>query len=152
LQVPSIIDGTVIRAVDGLLFGTRDALLAYCNGVTSAVTAPTSSGFLAGLSTVFSTSAAHKLADGAVIHEVSALHVRLSLSSAISVSTQIAALRELLLAEGEGQGQLGRRFTEVAAVGIHSVEIYDYTNSLLNLARGRFSSSSMWTVRTSSRA
>ncbi|KAJ7902882.1 hypothetical protein B0H14DRAFT_1149959 [Mycena olivaceomarginata] len=46
-----------------------------------------------GLSTVFSTAAAHKLVDGAVVQEVAALHVRLF--SGISVSTQMAALREL---------------------------------------------------------
>jgi hypothetical protein len=81
---------------------------------------------LAGLSTVFSTAAAHKLVDGAVIQEVAALHVELSLSSGISVSTQIAALRELLLGEGKKEGHLDRRFSEVALVGgIYSVEIHE---------------------------
>ncbi|KAJ6491350.1 hypothetical protein C8R47DRAFT_1045160 [Mycena vitilis] len=109
--VPPLIDGTVMKASDGLLFATRDALLAYRNGVTSAVTAPSSRGFLSGLSSVFSTVAAHKLEDGAVIQEVAALHVALSLSSGISVSTQIATLRGLLL--GEGQGDLAQRFSDV---------------------------------------
>jgi hypothetical protein len=38
--VPPIIDGTAIKAADGLFFGTCDALLGYRNGVTSVVTAP----------------------------------------------------------------------------------------------------------------
>ncbi|KAJ6616478.1 carbohydrate esterase family 9 protein [Mycena sp. CBHHK59/15] len=113
MNVPNIIDGAVIKAADGLLFGSRDALLAYRSGVTSAITAPSSSGFLAGLSTVFSTAAAHKLVDGAVIQEVAALHVALSLSSGISVSTQIATLRSLLL--GRGKDELGARFGDVVA-------------------------------------
>jgi hypothetical protein len=114
MKVPEIIDGTVIRASDGLLFATRDALLAYRNGVTSAVTAPSSRGFLAGLSTVFSTAAANKLVDGAVIQDVAALHVALSLSSGISVSTHIATLRGLLL--GAGAGDLAEQFSDVVAV------------------------------------
>ncbi|KAJ7731100.1 carbohydrate esterase family 9 protein [Mycena maculata] len=112
-NVPEIVDGSIIKAADGLLFATRDALLGYRNGVTSAVTAPSSYGFLAGLSTVFSTVAPHKLVDGAVIQEVAALHVALSLSSRISVSTQIATLRSLLL--GAGQGEIGQRFGDVVA-------------------------------------
>ncbi|KAJ7253712.1 carbohydrate esterase family 9 protein [Mycena haematopus] len=109
-QVPPIIDGTAIKAVDGLLFGTRDALLGYRSGVTSAVTAP-SGGFISGLSTAFSTVAAHKLVEGAVIQEIAALHVAVSLSSRVSVSTQIATLRGLLL--GEGKGTLSQRFSDV---------------------------------------
>ncbi|KAJ7089245.1 carbohydrate esterase family 9 protein [Mycena belliarum] len=113
MLVPDIIGGTVIKAADGLLFATRDALLGYRNGVTSAVTAPSSRGFLSGLSTVFSTAAAHKLIDGAVPQEVAALHVALSLSSGVSVSTQIATLRGLLL--GEGTTDLAKRFADVVA-------------------------------------
>ncbi|KAF7348547.1 Carbohydrate esterase family 9 protein [Mycena venus] len=134
-QIPPIIDGTAIKAVDGLLFGTRDALLGYRNGVTSAVTAP-SGGFLSGLSTVFSTAAPHKLADGAVIQEVTALHVALSLSSGVSVSTQIATLRGLLL--GAGKGDLGQRFEDVVAGKIPLVihaESADVIASLLVLKK-----------------
>ncbi|KAJ7636950.1 carbohydrate esterase family 9 protein [Roridomyces roridus] len=113
MLVPGIIDGKLMKASDGLLFASRDAYLAYRNGVTSAVVAPTSRGFLSGLSAVFSTSAAHKLVDGAVIQEVTAIHVTLSLSSGISVSTQIATLRGLLL--GGGEGEIGQYFGDVAA-------------------------------------
>jgi len=113
MKVPEIIDGTVIKAADGLLFATRDALLAYRNGVTTAVTAPSSYGFLSGLSAAFSLVADHKLVDGAVIQEVAALHVTLSLSFGVSVSTQIATLRSLLL--GGGKDDVARRFSDVAA-------------------------------------
>ncbi|KAJ7669345.1 carbohydrate esterase family 9 protein [Mycena polygramma] len=135
-QIPEIVDGTVIKAADGLLFATRDALLGYRNGVTSAVTAPSSRGFLAGLSTVFSTVAGHKLADSAVIQEVAALHVGLSLSSAISVSTQIATLRGLLL--DQGKGDLAQRFGDVVAGKIPlvvDVESADIIASVLALKK-----------------
>ncbi|KAJ7669296.1 carbohydrate esterase family 9 protein [Mycena polygramma] len=134
--IPKIIDGTVIKAADGLLFATRDALLGYRNGVTSAVTAPSSYGFLSGLSTVFSTVAGHKLADGAVTQEVTALHVGLSLSSVVSVSTQIATLRGLLL--GQGKGDISRRFSDVVARKIPlvvTVESADIIASVLVLKK-----------------
>lgn len=107
----------MIRAVDGLLFSTRDALIAYRSGVTTGVTAPDSSGFLAGLSTAFNTGASHKLIDGAVLQDDVALHVAISLSSSVSVSTQIATLRKLLL--GDVKGDLGTQFTKVVEVRDH---------------------------------
>lgn len=104
-RIPGVLNGSeVIRAVDGLLFATRDALLAYRAGVTSAVTAPASNGLVAGLSTIFSTGAAHGLQAGAVVQDVAALHVSIShrWSGSPSVSTQIAALRNLLLHSNDG--------------------------------------------------
>ncbi|CDO72361.1 hypothetical protein BN946_scf184977.g58 [Trametes cinnabarina] len=104
-NVPAIVGGTgmVIRAADGLQFGTRNALYAYRYGVTTGVVAPQGSGFLAGLSTAFSTAAAHKLEDGALVQEVGGLHVSIHPRGKPSVSTQIAALRELLLGGGTGE-------------------------------------------------
>ena len=47
---------------------------------------------------MFSTGAAHKLAHGAIIQEVTALHVSVGhFAPRPSISTQIAALRSLLL-------------------------------------------------------
>ncbi|KAL1938740.1 hypothetical protein VTO73DRAFT_11343 [Trametes versicolor] len=105
--VPEIVggEGALIRAADGLQFGTRDALLAYRSGVTSGITAPQSTGFLAGLSAAFSTVSHHKLEDGALLQDVGALHVSISPVGVPSVSTQIAALRHLLL--GKTKGELG---------------------------------------------
>jgi hypothetical protein len=72
--------------------------LAYRAGVTKAVVAPVHYGFFGGLGTSFSTGAIHKLADGAVIQEVTALHFSVGhFASRPSISTQIAALRHLLL-------------------------------------------------------
>ncbi|KAF9241518.1 carbohydrate esterase family 9 protein [Melanogaster broomeanus] len=104
-RIPSILGGeqTLIRAVDGLQFGGRDALTAYRFGVTSAITAPSSTGFLAGLSTHFSLGVDHALKEGAIINKVAGLHV--AISHAIvppSISTQIATLRRLLLHPTEG--------------------------------------------------
>jgi hypothetical protein len=78
--------------------------LAYRAGVTSAITAPTSYGLVSGLSTVFFTGAAHALEEGAVIQETAALHINIghSRSGSPSVSTQIAALRRLLLGSVSG--------------------------------------------------
>jgi hypothetical protein len=60
---------------------------------------------------MFSTGAAHKLESGAVIQDVAALHVQIRHSNiAPSVSTQIAALRNILLNEGDNM------FSEVAKV------------------------------------
>ncbi|KAG0707315.1 composite domain of metallo-dependent hydrolase [Suillus ampliporus] len=102
--------GEPIKAADGLQFSGRDTLLAYRAGVTAGITAPSSNGLIAGLSTAFSTGAAHRLEDGAVIQDVAALHVQIGHSSnGPSVSTQIAALRYLLLGN-----QSGNRFAEVA--------------------------------------
>lgn len=70
--------------------------LAYHGGVTRAVTAPVSKGFLAGLSTTIDTGASHALEEGAVIQAETALHVAVSLQFTASVSTQIATLRRLL--------------------------------------------------------
>ncbi|KIJ61332.1 hypothetical protein HYDPIDRAFT_96756, partial [Hydnomerulius pinastri MD-312] len=104
-DIPSILEGSsVIKAVDGLQFTGRDTLLAYRAGVTSAITAPSSYGLVSGLSTAFSTGAAHGLEAGAVIQDVAALHVNIGYtrSGSPSVSTKIAALRKLLLGSESG--------------------------------------------------
>jgi hypothetical protein len=116
-RVPKLVGGDIptVRAVDALQFAGRDSLfvchlhnvvtpdvlcfsLAYRAGVTKAVVAPVHYGFFGGLGTSFSTGARHKLADGAVIQEVTALHFSVGhFASRPSISTQIAALRRLLL-------------------------------------------------------
>ncbi|KAJ3809317.1 carbohydrate esterase family 9 protein [Lentinula aff. lateritia] len=120
-------DVAVIRALDGLQFTTRDALLAYRSGVTMAVTAPYSSGLLAGMSTAFNTGSAHKLKEGAVLQDEVALHVSLSLSSSVSVSTQIAMLRRLL--SGGARGDLELQISKVLegkmplVIDVHNADI-----------------------------
>ena len=102
--VPKIVGGdtTVIRASDGLIFSTRNALLAYRAGVTSAITPPSSTGLLSGLSAHFSTGASFKVSPGAVIQDVAALHFSIDAGRQPSVSTQIATLRRVLVQEQKG--------------------------------------------------
>ncbi|KAJ3975274.1 hypothetical protein EV361DRAFT_524556 [Lentinula raphanica] len=128
-ETPSTLldDGVVIRVLDGLQFTTRDALLAYRNGVTGAITAPYSSGVLAGLSTAFDTGAGHKLIKGAVMQAEVALHVSISLSSPVSVSTQIGRLRTLLA--GKTKGDIGVQIKKVLegkmplVINVHNADI-----------------------------
>ncbi|KAI0769727.1 hypothetical protein BD413DRAFT_613748 [Trametes elegans] len=105
--------GYVARAADGLQFATRNALLAYRSGVTVSVSAPQHGVWLAGLSAAFSTGAAHRLARGAVLRDVVAVHASLGHGDAgASVSTKVAALRRLLVERVEGE--LGAWFQRVA--------------------------------------
>ncbi|CAE6451909.1 unnamed protein product [Rhizoctonia solani] len=90
-------DDLVVRAVDGLSFAGRDTLLAHRAGVTTAVSAPVSGGFFSGASVAFRTGASHKLEDGAIVNSAPALHITVRHGSGVSVSTQIATLRRLLL-------------------------------------------------------
>ncbi|TFY65178.1 hypothetical protein EVJ58_g2131 [Rhodofomes roseus] len=105
-KVPAILggDGAIIRAVDGLTFGTRNALLAYRGGVTKGITAPAHRGFYAGLGTSFFTGAMNRLEPGAILQEVTAVHITVRPYSAAvpSISTQIATLRRMLLHPVDG--------------------------------------------------
>ncbi|KAF8904152.1 hypothetical protein CPB85DRAFT_1225892 [Mucidula mucida] len=131
-EVPSIVgEETVIRAVDGLKFQSRDMLLAYRSGVTSAVVSPQISsemhGFFSGLATAFSTGAKHKLERGAVIKDVSGLHVTLSMSASHSISTMIGTLRRLLSGASHGNiGEQSKRIVEgqlPLAIYVHNADI-----------------------------
>ncbi|KAI0085136.1 carbohydrate esterase family 9 protein [Irpex rosettiformis] len=110
-KVPSILGGdtALVRAVDGLQFGTRDALTAYHDGVTTAITAPVGAGFYAGLSTTFTTGVLNKLDDEAIVQDVNAVHVTIRhFGTGPSISTQVGTLRRLLL--NPPQGQAGEYF------------------------------------------
>ncbi|KZT28937.1 carbohydrate esterase family 9 protein [Neolentinus lepideus HHB14362 ss-1] len=127
---PKIIggDAALVRAADGLEFASRDALLAYRFGVTKAVTAPINLGFISGLGVSFSTGAAHRLEEGAVIQEVTALHVSIGHTGATpSVSTQVAALRHLLLDPPKSEvGKWSKKVTQgikPLVVEVHSADI-----------------------------
>ncbi|KZT06435.1 composite domain of metallo-dependent hydrolase [Laetiporus sulphureus 93-53] len=115
--------GGLVRAADALQFGTRNALIAHRAGVTYATTLPGSTGFssiIAGLSVTYRTGASHALERGAIVKEVTALHVVIERSApfssggAVSVSTQIATLRRLLQ-NGEPEGtETGYWFRQAA--------------------------------------
>ncbi|KAJ7195756.1 hypothetical protein GGX14DRAFT_474307, partial [Mycena pura] len=98
--VPRILGDMVVRAVDGLQFGGRNTLCAYRGGVTTAIVAPMGGGFLQGVGTAFDTGAPNALARGAILQEQTALHISLHSGMRASVSTQMAALRRLLIQEG----------------------------------------------------
>ncbi|ESK86826.1 carbohydrate esterase family 9 protein [Moniliophthora roreri MCA 2997] len=96
----------VVRAVDGLLFESRNALIAHRSGATLSITPPlsSSSSILAGISTLLSTGASNKLAQGAVVKNEVALHASVSLSrSGPGVSSQIRTLRRGLLGQLDGE-------------------------------------------------
>ncbi|KZT70361.1 composite domain of metallo-dependent hydrolase [Daedalea quercina L-15889] len=118
--------GGLVRTADALKFGTRNALLAHRAGVTYATSSLekttyfASPAFIAGLSVTFRTGSAHALERGAVIKQVTALHVVLSRTSPsssvgqVSVSTQIAVLRRLLLNGEPDDTETGYWFKRVA--------------------------------------
>lgn len=94
--------------------------LAYRAGVSTAITSPISDGLLGGLGTHFSLGAKHKLEREAVLSDVTAVHVAvLHQGGGPSVSTQIAALRHLLL--GPYTGERGASFEAVVKVFIHDL-------------------------------
>ncbi|KAL5495679.1 hypothetical protein ACEPAI_1142 [Sanghuangporus weigelae] len=120
-DLPSILgDRLLVRAADGLQFATRNAYLGYRAGVTVGVISPITydvftgiRGILSGLSGAFSLGSAHKLEEGAVVQNAVAVHVAIGHSVASgSVSTQIAALRHLLLDPPSGDAE--KWFKEVA--------------------------------------
>ena len=97
--------------------------LAYHSGVVAGITAPSSKGLLSGLSAAFATGASHRLEHGAILQDVTALHIHLSqdYSTIASVSTQMAALRKLLLGQDVG-GDVKERFLQVAGVSkLHTI-------------------------------
>ena len=104
------------------LFGILS--LGYRAGVTVGVVSPitydvftASRAFLSGLSAAFSLGSAHKLEGGAVVQDIVAVHVAVGHSvTSASVSTQIAALRHLLLHPPPGEAK--KWFQEVANVRI----------------------------------
>ena len=106
--------------------------MAYRAGVTSGVVAPTTgrvvlgvaasipAGTISGLSTYFDTGAPHRLARSAVLQETVGFHVSIGTGKR-SISTQIAALRHLLL--GGGEGALGTQFERIVWVSLGSFSL-----------------------------
>lgn len=108
--------------------------IAYRAGVTYATTAVSQSRLtgpqpvspIAGLSATFRTGSAHALAPNAVVKPITALHVIVSKpppfswmgASPVSVSTQIAALRRLLLDGENERTETGQWFKKAAEVRI----------------------------------
>ncbi|KAL7420676.1 hypothetical protein Q5752_004627 [Cryptotrichosporon argae] len=111
LKDQSLLSGSLIRAADGIHFGSKDELLALRSGVTTAIVSPISRTFLSGLSVVFSTGAHHALEEGAIVERAAALHVQLDMGG-LGTSTKIALMRQLLLGE-KGEGEVKAAFEAV---------------------------------------
>lgn len=124
-KVPDIIGGdeTAMRAADGLQFGGRNMLLAYRSGVTRAVTAPVSDGFLSGLSATIDTGAVNALEKGAIVEDETAMHVAVSLNFETSVSTQIAVLRRLLEESSEDAWRMVRSGDIPLVIRVESADV-----------------------------
>ncbi|KAL8278048.1 hypothetical protein RQP46_009508 [Phenoliferia psychrophenolica] len=98
-DLKEVLNGGVARAADGVSFGDKHVLLAKEAGVGIAVASPPSGGFLKGLAVAFRTAAKHGLEQDAFVKEVVGLHLSIARSSSgtPSITTQINALRQLLL-------------------------------------------------------
>jgi hypothetical protein len=146
-NIPRILDdsGGILRAMDALMFGTRNALYvtgnsfgqmeliiihrtAYRSGVTLAISslakpiylAGPESHIISGLSVSFRTGSAHAMQRGAIVQDVVALHVVLGKSypvlKGLSVSTQLAGLRRLLYGWETRDKETGLWFRKAAEV------------------------------------
>ncbi|KAI0080817.1 hypothetical protein K474DRAFT_1636767 [Panus rudis PR-1116 ss-1] len=144
-DVPEIMDDTagLVRAVDALQFGTRNALHAHRAGVTYATSSlarfTTFGGHLnliSGLSSTFKTGSAHALQRHAIVKPITALHIALTRAMPyapalppVSVSTQIATLRRLLLNAENDNTETGKWFKQAAegaiplVITVHSADI-----------------------------
>ncbi|KAJ7888524.1 hypothetical protein B0H13DRAFT_2252760 [Mycena leptocephala] len=124
MRVPSILGNTVVRAVDGLQFGGRNTLYAYRGRVTTAVVAPMGYGFIRGVGTAFSTGASNALANGAIVQTETALHISVNSEMDASVSTQIAALRNLLFSKSaEGPWDRVQHGEIPLVITVHNADI-----------------------------
>ncbi|KAH7107924.1 hypothetical protein BKA62DRAFT_680428 [Auriculariales sp. MPI-PUGE-AT-0066] len=109
---PSLLgQNPVLRAADGVSFGLRNDLLAYRNGVTSAVSIPVSSDTIEGIGSHISLGAAHKLESNAVPKPLAVLRMSIARGMPLSVSTQIGLLRKVL--KGDVTGELGKAAQKV---------------------------------------
>lgn len=88
------------------------ARIAYRSGVTAAISPPATPGFLAGWGAYFSLQAPNKLQEGAVLQDFAGIHVALSHTQAASVSSQISALRQLLIGDGNRDDAFSSRFVQ----------------------------------------
>ncbi|KAF9055504.1 hypothetical protein BDZ89DRAFT_1088087 [Hymenopellis radicata] len=139
-NVPEIFhdSGGVARAVDALVFQTRNALLAYRSGVTSVVSFWTKPLMVAGegpvisgLSAAFRPGSLHAMKYGAILQDVVALHVTIAKprrAGGVSVSEQIAGLRRLLYGWESTETETGTWFKKASegvvpfVIDVHSAD------------------------------
>ncbi|KAJ7590873.1 composite domain of metallo-dependent hydrolase [Mycena floridula] len=119
--VPEILRdvGAIIRAADSLVFGTRNAQVAYQSGITFGTSFVSSAGnehnMFLGLSSTFRTGCEHAMQNGAVVQSISALHLDIRRTDDdAGVSIQIAALRRLLYGWESVDTETGAWFKQAA--------------------------------------
>ncbi|KAG5648919.1 hypothetical protein DXG03_000268 [Asterophora parasitica] len=147
-NVPNILDdsGAILRAMDALMFGTRNALTAYRSGVTLATSSlakpyyldGTAAHVISGLSVAFRTGSAHVMERGSIIQDIAALHIHIGrpnplIGEGISVSTQIAALRRLLFGWETQDKETGYWFRKAAEGVVPLVVEVDNANIMATL-------------------
>ncbi|KAL4247136.1 hypothetical protein ABKN59_001342 [Abortiporus biennis] len=138
-NVPKVLEdaGGLVRAADSLKFQTRDALVAHRAGVTYGTSTLGDSVYT--LETTFRTGAVHALESGAIVKDITALHVHIVRPfgiTGVSVGSQIAALRRLLLSAEDHNTETGHWFHKAAEGAIPliiSVESADIMATLLHL-------------------
>ncbi|TFK75753.1 composite domain of metallo-dependent hydrolase [Pluteus cervinus] len=129
--------GNTLRAVDALAFGTRNALLAYRSGVTMATSSLNKGDFvISGLSVTFGTGSSYVVEHGAILQEITALHVKISRPNplegtpGVSVSSQIGGLRRLLFGWESRDQETGHWFRK-AAEGVVPLVIEVYSADIM---------------------
>ncbi|QRV94403.1 amidohydrolase family protein [Ceratobasidium sp. AG-Ba] len=138
-KVPKVAGGDdlVVRAVDGLSFSGRNALLAHRGGVTTMVEAPSSYGLIQGISVAFRTGSSHGLEPGAISQQEVALHARIvhdGVGDDAMVSTKVATLRRLLLSGlDQDKGGVYARVVKGQLPLVVSVEKADIMATLIQL-------------------
>lgn len=83
--------------------------LAYRGGVATAIVPPSGSAFWKGLSVAFNTGSTTSLQPGAIVEEEVAFHIEISKNHGISVTTEIATLRSLLLSPSDHSNDITLR-------------------------------------------
>ncbi|KAJ7448972.1 hypothetical protein FB451DRAFT_1187478 [Mycena latifolia] len=140
MAVPGSLGDTVVRAVDGLQFAdtrTAGALL----GLSSHRWALASC-----ISTAFSTGAPNALADGAILQSETALHISIHSEMRASVSTQIAALRNMLFSSSATGPWSRVKAGEIPLViKVHNADVMPVATLLL--LKGEFEASTSATLR-----
>ena len=132
----NLLDGLVTYGKDGALFGGKDQLLAYANGITKGIVHPIQSGMFQGVSYSYATNGKTSL-DG-LVDEVAAVHVGLGQDQHGATSSQIGVLRALLNGEYSEKTELTKLFKNVArgdVVIVADVRKADIMASLILLKR-----------------
>ncbi|KAF4602114.1 hypothetical protein EYR40_005318 [Pleurotus pulmonarius] len=142
-DIPTILGdaGGVVRAMDALIFSTRNALVAYRSGVTLATSSLRKNVFagrtpvIAGISASFRTGFPHAMEQGAIVQTATALHISvgrallLSGAGSVAVSEQMAGIRRLLMGWEDENTETGLWFKRASegviplVIEVHSADI-----------------------------